>query len=271
MARFQRLGPAKALAGLVGTAGVLVPTELVWRRIMRRRSSRLPRLFHKALTRSLGIRVRVHGLPVRGRPVLFVSNHIGWADIPVLGGVVDAAFVAKSEVEGFALVGWLATLARTVYVERDRRTTSGDQRNAIAERLAAGESVILFPEGTTGDGVQLLPFKSALFAAVTGNATIQPVTIAYTRLNGLPITRERLPDIAWIGDAELWPHAVAFTALGRVRAEMTFHDAVRVADFADRKALSRHCRAVIAAGYERLMRGEAGAGVDASAPLEAQP
>ena len=246
---------------------MLVPTELIWRRIRRRRSSRLPRFFHKALTRSLGIRIRLHGAPVSGRPVLFVANHISWADIPVLGGVVDAAFVAKSEVEGFALVGWLATLARTVYVERERRQASGDQRNAIAERLAAGESVILFPEGTTGDGVQLLQFKSALFAAVSGDATIQPVTIAYTRLNGLPITRERLPDIAWIGDAELWPHIVTFTALGRVRAELIFHDSVRVADFADRKALSRHCRTVIATGYERLMRGEAG--VDAPATLEA--
>ena len=101
----------------------------------------------------------------------------------------------------------------------------------------------------------MLPFKSSLFAAAGADATVQPVTIAYTRLNGLPITRERLPDIAWVGDAELWPHAVAFTGLGRVRAELVFHPPVRVADFADRKALSRHCRGVIAAAYERLMRG----------------
>lgn len=232
-----------------------MPTELVWRRLRRRRATRLPRYFHKALTRALGVRVRIHGTPVRGGPVLFVSNHISWADIPVLGGTVDGAFVAKSEVEAFAVVGWFATLARTVFIERDRRATAGDQRNAIAERLAAGESVILFPEGTTGDGVSLLPFKSALFAAVGGDAIVQPVTVAYTRLNGMPITRERLPDIAWVGDTDLWPHAVAFSALGRVRAELIFHDAVRVGDFADRKALSRHCRTVIADGYERLMRG----------------
>ncbi len=232
-----------------------MPTELVWRRIRRRRSTRLPRYFHKALTQSLGIRVRVHGVPVRGGAALFIANHISWADIPVLGGIVDAAFVAKSEVEGIALVGWLANLGRTVYVERDRRQTSDAQRGAIAERLAAGESVILFPEGTTGDGVAVLPFKSALFAAVTGNETVQPVTIAYTRLNGLPITREQLAEIAWIGDTELWPHAVAFTALGRVRAELIFHPPVRVADFDDRKALSRHCRDVIVQGYEHLMFG----------------
>ena len=233
---------------------MLVPAELIWRRIGRRRGTRLPRLFHKGLTRSLGIQVRIHGRPVRGG-VMYVANHISWADIPVLGGVVDAAFVAKSEVEGFALVGWLASLARTVYIERERRLTSGDQRDAIAARLAAGQNVILFPEGTTGDGIAILPFKSALFAAVGAEAIIQPVTVAYTRLNGLPITRERLPDIAWVGDAELWPHAVAFTALGRVRAELIFHEPVKVSDFADRKVLSRHCRDVIAAGYEQLMHG----------------
>jgi len=238
----------------VTTAGILVPTELIWRRLRRRRSTRLPRYFHKGLTQALGIRVRLHGVPLRGRPVLFVSNHLGWADIPVLGGVVDAAFVAKSEVEGFALVGWLANLARTVYVDR-RRQSSGDQRNAIVERLAAGDSVILFPEGTNGDGVGVLPFKSALFAAAGPETTVQPVTIAYTRLNGMPVTREQLPDIAWVGDAELWPHAVSFTALGRVRAELIFHAPVHLADFADRKELARHCRTVIAAGYERLMRG----------------
>ena len=228
---------------------------MVWRRIGRRRGTRLPRLFHKALTRSLGIRVRVHGVPLKSRGVMFVANHISWADIPVLGGIVDAAFVAKSEVQGFALVGWLANLARTVYIERERRLTSGDQRNAIAARLDLGQNVILFPEGTTGGGVAILPFKSALFAAVGGEAIVQPVTIAYTRLNGLPITRERLPEIAWVGEAELWPHAVAFTALGRVRAELIFHEPVKVSDFADRKAISRHCHDVIAAGYERLMHG----------------
>ena len=209
------------------------------------------------LTRSLGIRVKRHGVPAQRGGVLYVANHISWADIPVLGSVVDAAFVAKSEVAAYPFVGWLASLSRTVYVERDRRQSAGDQTNAIAARLAAGENVILFPEATTGDGINVLPFKSALFAAVgdAGETVIQPLTIAYTRLNGMPITRERLPDIAWIGDTDLWPHAVEFCALGRVRAEVVFHPAVRVADFADRKALARHCHDIVARGYHDLMRG----------------
>lgn len=255
--RFQRFGPAKALAGTLAAAGLLIPAELLARTVRPRGRQRLPWLFHKALTHALGIRVKVHGRAARHGGILFVSNHVSWADIPVLGSLVQAAFVAKADVEQIKIVGWLADLARTLYVERDRRQTSGDQKNAIHLRLAANENVILFPEATTGDGVAVLPFKSALFAAVGDDpaVVIQPVTIAYTRLNGLPITRETLPDIVWIGDTDLIPHAVEFSALGRVRVEVVFHAPVRMADFADRKVLSRHCRDVIAEAYLRLMRG----------------
>ena len=255
--RFQRLGPTKAIAGLLTTASVLVPAELMLRRLPGPDKARLPWLFHRGLSRSLGIRIVCHGAPVDGRGVLFVSNHISWSDIPVLGARIKAAFVAKSEVGGWGVVGWLATLARTVYVERSRRTSTGEQRDAISERLAMGDNIILFPEGTNSDGVGVLPFKSSLFAVTDRlpDMLIQPVTVAYTRVNGMPVTRERLPDLAWVGDTELMPHAMAFMALGRVRAEIIFHPVVRAGDFVDRKALSRHCETVIADGYRTLMRG----------------
>ncbi len=241
---------------------MIVPVELLMRRLSRRSRPRLPWLFHRALTRALGIRVVVHGHPVRRSSVLFVANHLSWTDIPVLGSQVLASFVAKSEVGGWGMIGWLAGLSRTLYVERERRQTTGEARSAIAARLAAGDSVILFPEGTNSDGIGVLPFKSSLFAALEGHGgedfLIQPVTIAYTRLNGMPITRERLPDIAWIGDTELWPHAMKFMTLGKVRAELRFHPAVRAADFANRKALAQYCHALIAASYSGMMRGQAG-------------
>jgi len=239
---------------------MIVPVELVMRRISPHNRPRLPWLFHKALTRALGIHVVVHGRPARRGSVMYVANHLSWADIPVLGSHMLASFVAKSEVGGWGMIGWLAGLSRTVYVERERRQTAGEARSAIAERLAAGDSVILFPEGTNSDGIGVLPFKSSLFAALDGPGTesflIQPVTIAYTRLNGMPITRERLPDIAWIGDTQLWPHAIAFMALGKVRAELHFHEAVHAGDFVDRKALARHCHDVVASSYRAMMRGQ---------------
>lgn len=258
--RERRFGPARTFAATGAAAAVLVPFELVMRRISPKSRPRLPWLFHRALTRSLGIHVVVHGRPER-RGVLFVANHLSWADIPVMGSRMLAAFVAKSEVAGWGPVGWFADLGRTVYVERERRQATGTARNAIVERLAAGENVILFPEGTNSDGVGVLPFKSALFSAIEGPGcegfVVQPVTIAYTRLNGLPITRERLPDIAWIGDTALIPHALSFMSLGKVRAELRFHSPVRVGDFTDRKALAKHCHDVVAEGYRRMMRGEA--------------
>jgi 1-acyl-sn-glycerol-3-phosphate acyltransferase len=255
--RFQRFGATKGVAGALTTASVIVPAELMLRTLLRSRKAHLPIVFHRGLARALGIRIVCHGRPARTAEMLFVANHVSWADIPVLGARIRAAFVAKSEVGGWGMVGWLATLARTVYVERGRRSSTGDQRDAIADRLARGDSLILFPEGTNSDGTRVLPFKSSLFAVADGHddVLIQPVTIAYTRVNGLPVTRERLPDLAWIGDTELMPHALAFMRLGKVRAEIIFHPPVRRTDFADRKALARHCEAVIATGYRQLMRG----------------
>ena len=261
--RGRGFGRTRTFAGIGVAAAMTVPVELALRRFVRGSRPRLPWLFHRTLARSLGLHVVVHGRACRRRGVLFVANHVSWADIPVLGSRIMAAFVAKSEVAGYGPVGWLSTLARTVYVERARRQATGEVRNAIADRLSAGENVILFPEGTNSDGVAVLPFKSSLFAAIAGSGergggddfVIQPVTIAYTRLNGMPITRERLPDIAWIGETELMPHMLAFMSLGKVRAELMFHAAVRLSDFADRKALARHCHDVVADGYRRLMRG----------------
>jgi lyso-ornithine lipid O-acyltransferase len=255
--RFQRFGAAKGLAGVAATASLVLPAELMLRTVAGRDKAHLRVLFHRGLARSLGIRIVCHGLPVRQRSVLFIANHVSWADIPVLGARIRAAFVAKADVAGWGMVGWFADLARTVYVERERPRSAGEQRDAIAERLARGESVILFPEGTNGDGTHVLPFKSSLFAVTDTlpDTLVQPVTIAYTRVNGMPVTRERLPDLAWIGDTELMPHAMAFMALGRVRAEIIFHPAVRAADVGGRKALARHCETVIGDGYRTLMRG----------------
>ena len=89
----------------------------------------------------------------------------------------------------------------------------------------------------------------------TAGLIIQPVTLAYTSINGLPVLRGRLPDLAWLGDTELAPHALGFMALGRVTAEIMFHEPIDPADFPDRKALARHCHDIIAAGYRQLMRG----------------
>ena len=223
-------------------------------------AARIPRLFHAWLTRAFGIRVEIEGELAAG-PALIVSNHLSWLDIPVLGSRVAGSFVAKAEVAAMPLVGALADMAETIYVERERRQAAGDQADAISQRLAQGQRVILFPEGTSNDGVRILPFKSSLFAPVETlnrpDLVVQPLTLAYTELNGMPLTRNRQLDIAWIGDMELAPHAFDVMKLGRLRARILCHPPVRPSDFRDRKALARHCRAEVVRGYRQLLRGDA--------------
>jgi len=248
---------AKGAAAIGLAAASLVPAQLLVQRLCPGAPPHLPRLFHRAVLRGLGVRVAMHGAPARPRRVLFVANHLSWLDVPVLGSRLLGHFVAKSEVARMGPVGAFANLQRTIYVDRERRRSTGEQRNAVAERLAAGSNVILFPEGTTGEGVEVLPFNSSLFAAVDGvpDALVQPVSLAYTRIRGLPVTRRRLAEVVWLGDTGIGEHALDFLRLGRVRAEMICHEAVRPADFPDRKALARHCHAQVARGYARLMRG----------------
>jgi 1-acyl-sn-glycerol-3-phosphate acyltransferase len=270
----QRRVPATKLAHIGAAGAVLVPAQIAARLVVPR-SARpaIPSLFHKIVCQSLGIRVRRHGTPARRHGVLFVSNHLGWVDIPVLGSKLLGSFVAKAEVNGWGVFGYLARLQDTIYVQRERRLEAGEQRNAIAERLRRGGRVILFPEGTNSDGTRVLPFKSALFSVVEGPGTeeflIQPVTVAYTRVNGMPVNRTTLPQLAWVGDVELGPHLAQFMRLGRIEAHIWLHSPVRRADFPSRKALAAHCQAVVADGYERLMRGElpgaAGAAYSAAA------
>jgi lyso-ornithine lipid O-acyltransferase len=258
-APFQRLGHLKTVAGALAATGTLLGPAYVHRLMDRKGSGGIPMLWHRAVTRSLGVHARVVGEPISGS-VLYVSNHLSWLDIPVLGSRLRASFVAKAEVGEMGFMTLLANIHNTIYVDRDRRLRTADQAGEILERLSAGGNIILFPEGTSNDGVRVLPFKSSLFGVVEADGTqavrIQPLTIAYTHLNGLPLTRHRMMDIAWVGDMELGAHAMDVMKLGRIEAQILCHPPVRRADFTDRKALARHCQDVITSGYTRVMRGQ---------------
>lgn len=139
----------------------------------------------------LGLRVRVAGRPV-GDHVLYVANHISWLDILALGGTRYTRFIAKSQIEAWPLIGWLASIGGSVFVSRERRSATRQQADAVVAALAAGRPVGLFPEAGTANGVALDPFRPALFAAaVEAGVTVQPVAIDY----GV-----RAPEIAWPDD-----------------------------------------------------------------------
>lgn len=179
----------------------LLPVQYLSVRFERFFHKSLPRFWHRVIAKLLGLRVHVTGSLVDDRPLLIVANHSSWADIIVLSTVAEVSFIAKSEVRNWPLFGMFAVLQRSVFVERERKHRSGQQANTIAERLAKGDAMVLFAEGTTSDGNRVLPFKSSLFGAAqlalrdtdTHRVLVQPVSIAYTKVHGLPLGRYMRP------------------------------------------------------------------------------
>src|SRR5215472_16762732 len=230
----------------------LLPVQLVGLACRRRWTSTLPVFYHRCCCRILGLRVRAVGSPTARRPVLFAANHVSYIDITVLGSVIPGSFIAKTEVADWPFFGWLAKLQRSVFVDRQARNTPA-QRDAISERLAAGDALILFPEGTSGDGNRALPFKSALFAAAQRGegipeVVIQPVSLAYTRLDGIPIGRLYRPFFAWYGSVELASHLWSMVGLGTVEVVVEFHPSTFLQDCGSRKALANYCHARVSGG-----------------------
>jgi 1-acyl-sn-glycerol-3-phosphate acyltransferase len=226
----------------------------------------LPRLWHRSVLKALGFRVRTVGALSAQRPLLIAANHVSWTDIGVLGSLADLSFIAKSEMEGWPLMGWLSTLQRTVFVERERRHRSGEQASEIALRLKAGDAMVLFPEGTTGDGNLLLPFKSTLFGAATmaighggaNEVTIQPVAIAYARRHGMPLGRSARMALSWIGDQDLAPHVANLLRQGAVDVEVRFGEPVVFSAKSNRKQAARLVEARVRDMVQAALRGMEG-------------
>lgn len=235
---------------------------------------RLPRLYHGWCCRILGFRLEIHGSPSPVRPTLFVANHTSYLDIAILGAAIEGAFISKAEVARWPLFGRLAKLQRTVFIDR-RARSAASQRDAIRKRLDGGDNLILFPEGTSGDGMRVLPFKSALFGAADYAKdgvplVVQPVSVAYVRLDGIPLGRFYRPFFAWYGDMDLAPHLWTVLGLGKATVAITFHPPISLAACGSRKALAEHCHRVVSRGVAAALAGRwAGAVATAAARSDA--
>jgi lyso-ornithine lipid O-acyltransferase len=249
------LRSSRIVAYLTVTVAAM-PVQLVLIALKHPAVRRFPVAYHRLCCRILGITLRFEGAPSSDRPLLFVANHSSYLDIEILGAAVEGCFVAKAEVAGWPLFGWLAKLQRTVFVERADRAGAARQRDEIRRRLEAGDNLILFPEGTSGDGIHLLPFKTALFSAADGEAVqVQPISVAYQLLDGIPLGRFYRPFFAWYGDMAMAPHLWKFLGMGQLTVVIQFHAPVRPADFGSRKLLAEHCRAAIAEGLAVSLAG----------------
>jgi len=202
--------------------------------------------YYRLLARLLRLRVHVAGEPLRGRPVLFVSNHVSWLDIIAIGSIQPVAFVAKSEVRKWPLVGITAEMQRTVFVERAKRHQTGDAVAQMVDRLAHGTPVVLFAEGTSSDGNRVLPFRSALLGAVemaakdggAAELTIQPMAVAYTATQGIPMGRQHRPLAAWYGDLDFMPHIRVLIEKTALDATVAFGEAIPADATLTRKAMT---------------------------------
>jgi 1-acyl-sn-glycerol-3-phosphate acyltransferase len=212
----------------------------------------------------LNVRITVAGTPPTHHSVLILSNHVSWLDILVITATVPVIFVAKSEVRRWPLIGWVARARGTVFVERDRRRQTAEAAADIAQYLAEGQSIVLFAEGTSSDGNRVLPFRPALVGALRAalaqveagkRIAVQPLSVGYTGLLGLPMGRQHRPVVAWYGDRDLFPHLVEFLRRGAIDVTLTWGEPVEHDGGSDRKAVVRSLEEAVRRMTAAALRG----------------
>ena len=225
------------MLALLATLAAFLPLHFAYRIFAY--GSPFPKYFLKTAARICGARVERKGTALR-RDVVFLSNHVSWLDILTLAGASGTAFVAKAEVQQTPVVGWLADLNRTVYVQREARMDVARQINAVREALTDNWSVTIFPEGTTGDGHSLLPFKSSILKLLEPpppGVLVQPVLMDYGALS---------TELCWVGEESGAANALGILARpGSFPVRIHFLEPFDPDDCAGRKAIAARARAEI--------------------------
>lgn len=261
-----RIRAAGLLAGFILSALILMPMQWLAMKLRLPLAKNLPNHYHRFLCKLIGIRVAIRGTPYEKGACLITANHTSWLDIPIMASLQPSSFVAKSEVAGWPFFGTLARLQQTVFVERERRTRTAHSRNEIHARIAAGDRLILFPEGTSSDGNRVLNFKSALMSVAQltivsdeqdreDDLVVQPVSVTYTKIYGFPMGRYFRPFFAWYGDMELFPHLWEAFSLGPIEVLVEYHKPVTIREIGNRKALAAYCENACRRGVEQALIG----------------
>ncbi len=234
----------RALAFALTLAGAfvfLVPLQALARRRGWAIQHAIQTRFCRAICAVLGVKVEAQGALPGDAPRFVVSNHVSWTDIIALASLYPFVFLAKREVANWPVLGLLARLQGTIFVERGARQDVARVNGALADVLRGGSDLVVFAEGTSSDGAEVLPFRSAHFAllelmAARGETpTLAPVAIAYS-------DGARRIDVGWYGDMTFLPHLWRLMTRGRVECRVVFGDAIETRD-KDRKALAAETRA----------------------------
>jgi 1-acyl-sn-glycerol-3-phosphate acyltransferase len=252
----RRLRAASKLLAFILLTLPLMPVQQALLRFFPGAACAFPHHYHRLLCHLFGIRLKVSGSPPPPGPKLIVSNHVSWLDIVILSAVMPVSFVAKKEVSRWPFFGTLARLQRSIFVDRGQRHRAGQSAGTIAARLAAGEAIVLFGEGTSHDGTSVLPFKTSLFAAATvPDIAIVPVSLGYVRAWGLPLGRRKRPAYAWYGDMNLVPHLWNFLGEGPLSVAVIFHEALSEETGRDRKASAKAAETAVRRGLLAALHG----------------
>ena len=234
----------------------------------------LTMLFHRIGCIFCGLRVRTIGEPLHNRPTLLLSNHISWTDIVAIGSVADVTFVAKTGVRDTFFVGFMASLQRTLFVDYNRRADAKRTSAEMANRLAKNGAVLLFAEGHRDLGDHVQPFRSALVGAaqaamIEGGAkevAIQPVTIAYTHLQGLPISRNERSGVSGMNARGLKAVVAGILGSGVKDVTIAFGAPIPMSAETDRKAITKLAEDQVRRTLVALNRHD-----DVAAVMAAQP
>ncbi len=192
--------------------------------------------FSAKLLRLLGIRLESRGTPREGA-TLVVANHISWLDILAINAVLPVRFVSKSDVRHWPLIGWLVACGGTLFIERERKRDALRVVHQVADALKAGQTIAVFPEGTTSLGDKLLPFHANLLqAAIATRTPVQPVALRFG-----DAAHEVSPAAAYIGDTDLLESIWMVATASGLRAQVDWLPPEVTVD-AERRALGEHLR-----------------------------
>ena len=204
----------------------------------------IPYFYHKICLRIFGIKIKTFGKVSINFPILLISNHASYLDIIILGSLFKTSFIAKKEISKWPLLGILAKLQNTIFIDR-RVSSLKKQENQIIKHLNEKKNLVIFPEGTSSDGNRVLPFKSSLFNIFKKNLNskilVQTITIVYKKINGIPMNRIERKNITWHSNMDLIPNIFNVLKKLSIEVEIIFNDEFLPSKEYDRKKLALHC------------------------------
>lgn len=220
--------------------------------------------YFKVVCLIIGMRVKIiEGKLSTKQNLLLLSNHISYLDIFLLGSQLKINFISKDDVKNWPIFGIITKLGNTVYISRDK-TKAKSQINLIEQEVLERKlPLLIFPEGTSGNGSEMLPFKSSMFAMfqnhigseapLQNQITVQPVSIAYTKNGKHKLDESERANYAWyIKEQGLMEHLFNAMKHTPFTAEIIIHNEIDISKFKDRKELSTYCQNIVADGFKKL-------------------